>query len=93
MIDHPVPALLWQNMRSILTWQDDWQSAFSYTQWAGHSGKLDSWKSGCPEYLDFANTISGTEGLQFRPLLEEDTILPVFSQDILRYALCAVVCL
>ena len=32
------------------------------------------------------NMLNGTEGTQFQPLLDDDTILPVFSQDLKRYA-------
>lgn len=77
---------------SIYTGKDNWAQAFSYVEWAGNEKALHVW-GGCPNtteglYLRHAgNLLNGTEGLQFRPLLDDDTYLPVYSQDLSRSAL------
>eukprot|EP00045_Choanoeca_perplexa_P014570 m.172565 g.172565 ORF g.172565 m.172565 type:complete len:562 (+) comp16720_c0_seq2:2532-4217(+) len=82
------------NVSEIYTGQGDINKLFTFTQWTGYKGKIDTWKgTKCPnttegrKYIEWANMINGTEALSFRPNIKSGESLYVFSDDLHRSSL------
>jgi len=87
-----------QNKSIVYSGVNNLNQVTSYIQWAGRYHSLTNttetvgkW-AGCddtPEGLAYraqANMINGSDGIQFPPLLDDDQVLPVYTEDLFRSA-------